>query len=110
MHNSHQKADGYHNLAAQADRTAVGHHGHEDHLTGHEHSRQALEHSDKAHQHSVEAYQKAMPEHGVIVPTPEATEENIAALAYKLWQARGCPEGSSQEDWFRAVEELQPHN
>jgi hypothetical protein len=27
-------------------------------------------------------------------------------LAHKLWQARGCPEGSPQEDWFHAAEQL----
>ena len=30
----------------------------------------------------------------------------IAALAYELWQARGCPEGSPEEDWSRAEQEL----
>jgi hypothetical protein len=33
----------------------------------------------------------------------------IAALAHKLWQARGCPEGSPEEDWFEAVKELRSH-
>ncbi len=37
-------------------------------------------------------------------------EEDIAALAYELWQARGCPQGSSQEDWFQAVEQLRSRN
>jgi hypothetical protein len=32
--------------------------------------------------------------------------ENIAALAFALWQERGCPEGSPELDWFRAEEEL----
>jgi hypothetical protein len=32
--------------------------------------------------------------------------EQIAALAHALWQERGCPEGSPEEDWFRAEEEL----
>jgi hypothetical protein len=32
--------------------------------------------------------------------------EDIAALAHALWQARGCPEGSPEEDWFHAVQEL----
>ena len=36
----------------------------------------------------------------------EADESEIAALAYKLWQERGCPVGSPDEDWFRAGEEL----
>lgn len=26
--------------------------------------------------------------------------------AYFRWQARGCPEGSPEEDWFRAEQEL----
>ena len=68
------------------------------HLTGHELSRQAHEHSQGIHQ-----------------PTPAATSghgiatfghDEIAALAYELWQARGCPNGSPEEDWFRAAEEL----
>jgi hypothetical protein len=38
-------------------------------------------------------------------PEPEDPEE-IAALAYALWQARGCPHGSPEEDWFQAKQEL----
>jgi hypothetical protein len=110
MHDSQQKAAEYHNLAAHAHRTAAVHHGQEDHLTGHEQSRQALEHSNTAHQHSSEMHQAARPDHVVIVPPQKAREEDIPALAYKLWQARGCPEGSSQEDWFRAVAELESHH
>ena len=30
----------------------------------------------------------------------------VAALAYKMWQERGCPFGSDQEDWFRAENEI----
>jgi hypothetical protein len=30
----------------------------------------------------------------------------IAALAYKLWQMRGCPEGSPDEDWAHAAQQL----
>jgi len=32
--------------------------------------------------------------------------EQIASLAYALWQARGCPEGSSDVDWLQAEEGL----
>ena len=32
--------------------------------------------------------------------------EEIAALAYSLWQARGCPEGTPDEDWFNAEKAL----
>jgi hypothetical protein len=31
---------------------------------------------------------------------------DIARLAYSLWEARGCPGGSPEEDWFRAEQEL----
>jgi len=30
------------------------------------------------------------------------THEEIAVLAYSLWEARGCPEGSPEEDWLNA--------
>ena len=106
MHDSHHKAAEYHNLAAHAHRTAAVHHGQEDHLTGHEHSRQALEHSNMAYEHSLGMHQHIVTGPVVNVPPQEARKEDIPALAYKLWQARGCPEGTSQQDWFRAVEEL----
>jgi hypothetical protein len=32
--------------------------------------------------------------------------EEISLLAYAYWQARGCPEGSPEEDWLRAEQEL----
>lgn len=32
--------------------------------------------------------------------------EEIAALAYSLWQGRGCPGGTPDEDWFKAEEAL----
>ena len=34
------------------------------------------------------------------------TREEIAALAYSLWEARGRPEGSPEEDWFNAERAL----
>jgi hypothetical protein len=33
-------------------------------------------------------------------------QEQIAALAYGFWQARGCPDGTPEEDWFRAEREI----
>lgn len=33
-------------------------------------------------------------------------QEEIASLAYALWLQRGSPEGSPDEDWFRAEQEL----
>ena len=35
-----------------------------------------------------------------------ADHEEIARLAYSYWQARGCPIGSPEEDWYRAENEL----
>jgi hypothetical protein len=32
--------------------------------------------------------------------------EQIAALAHALWQERGCPDGSPEEDWFKAEQGL----
>jgi Protein of unknown function (DUF2934) len=32
--------------------------------------------------------------------------EQIAVLAYEFWQARGCPDGTPAEDWFRAEREI----
>jgi hypothetical protein len=34
--------------------------------------------------------------------TASATEECVPALARALWNARGCPEGSPEDDWFQA--------
>jgi len=39
-----------------------------------------------------------------IVYTPNC--QDIAALAYSYWEARGCQGGSPEEDWLRAEREL----
>jgi hypothetical protein len=86
---NHQRAAELHDLAAHVHRSADEHRGQQDHLTGHEQSRQALEHSRQAYEH-----------------TATFGHQEIAALAHELWVARGCPEGSPEEDWFRAAEQL----
>jgi hypothetical protein len=30
----------------------------------------------------------------------------VAELAYRYWQMRGCPIGSSDEDWYRAEQKI----
>ena len=35
-----------------------------------------------------------------------ANESLVRVRAYELWQARGCPDGSDQEDWFTAEQEF----
>jgi hypothetical protein len=32
--------------------------------------------------------------------------DDIARLAYALWQERGCPDGSAERDWLEAEQEL----
>jgi hypothetical protein len=36
----------------------------------------------------------------------ESGDEAIAKLAYQLWLQRGQPDGSSEEDWYRAQDLL----
>jgi hypothetical protein len=83
--------------ATHAHRVAE-HQGKPEHLTGSEHSRQALEHNQGAPLHM----QTATVGHGIAA----FGREEIAQRAYQLWQARGCPYGSPEEDWLRATEEL----
>jgi Protein of unknown function (DUF2934) len=35
-----------------------------------------------------------------------ADREEIARLAHAYWEARCCPDGSPEEDWFRAEKAL----
>jgi hypothetical protein len=39
-------------------------------------------------------------------PVNNARTEDIARLAYSLWEARGGGDGSPEEDWLRAEQEL----
>lgn len=34
------------------------------------------------------------------------SSEEIARLAYALWQQRGCPIGSAETDWLEAEQQL----
>jgi hypothetical protein len=95
---NHQRAAELQEAAEHAHRAAEQQHGKQDHLTGHEQSRQALEHPGETHHES----QTPTVGHGVAA----FGHDEIAALAYQLWEARGCPMGSDEEDWFHAVKEL----
>jgi hypothetical protein len=94
---NHQRAAELHDAGAHAHRVGEQQ-GKQDHLTGHEHSRQSLAHSQGAHQHT----QAVTIGHGIAA----FRHDDIAALAHELWQNRGCPDGSPQEDWFNAAKEL----
>src|SRR5580704_1180227 len=95
-YDNHQRAAELHDLAAHAHRVAEQH-GKQEHLTGPEHSRQSQERSQQTPQRT-----QAAAAHGIAA----FGHADIAALAYQLWEARGCPEGSPQEDWFHAAEQL----
>jgi len=43
---------------------------------------------------------------GLEVAAAAPSREEIAALAYSFWEARGHQGGSPEEDWLRAEEEL----
>jgi DUF2934 family protein len=38
--------------------------------------------------------------------TANPSQQDIANLAYALWQQRGCPEDSAEEDWTEAERQL----
>ena len=40
-------------------------------------------------------------------PNEGGAGEEVSRLAYEYWLARGGPDGSSEEDWFRAEQALQ---
>jgi hypothetical protein len=94
---NHQRAAELHDGAAHAHRVGEQQ-GKQDHLTGHEHSRQAFEHSREFPLSTV----PASVGHGIAA----FGHEEIAMLAHQLWQVRGCPIGSPEDDWFRASEQL----
>jgi hypothetical protein len=100
-YDNQQRATELHDEAAHAHSVAEQQ-GKQDHLTGHEQTRQAREHSQEAPEHTREATVG----HGITA----FGHEDIAALAFEKWQTRGCPDGSPEEDWFAAVEELRSRN
>ena len=99
---NHQRAAELHDAAAHAHRSAAEAHEKQDHETGQERSRQALEHSQKAYQHTGQINGAVVNEHGFTM----YGHREIAERAHALWQARGCPIGSPELDWFRASHEL----
>jgi hypothetical protein len=46
---------------------------------------------------------------GEIDPSEETGREQVAALAYELWESHGRPEGTDLEDWLQAERRLQCH-
>ncbi len=102
-YDSHEQVTKLQETAAHAYLVASEGHGKQDHATGHERSRQALEHSHKTYEQNQQADREAHNEHG----TSRLEHDDLAIIAHRLWEARGCPMGSPDEDWFQAAQELQ---
>jgi hypothetical protein len=94
---NHQRAAELQDGAAHAHRVAEQQ-GKQEHLSGPELSRQAAEHD----RHANATPAAATVGHGIAA----FGHAEIAALAYQLWEARGCPQGSADEDWYNAAEQL----
>src|SRR5579872_1132177 len=90
---NHQRAAELHDLAAHAHRSAAESHEKQDHQTGQELSRRAHEYSQSAHDHTVLTQQNGHAEQGV----GNFTHQDIAVLAFGMWHARGCPNGSPDD-------------
>jgi hypothetical protein len=106
MRDSQQISAERRDIPEHAHSSAAAHHGKEEHLTGNESSRQGREHTNKDYLIAQKEHQGQGTGQSADGIAHEAREGHIAALAYKLWQGRSCPEGSPDEDWFRAVESL----
>lgn len=98
---NHQRAAELEKNAAHAHDTGAESHDKQDHLTGPQQSRQSQEHEQKVHSNG-HGSASHVNEHGFAI----FGHEDIAALAFQLWQARGCPDGSPEEDWFQAAHQL----
>ena len=53
-----------------------------------------MEHPTKQSEHAPEPAETFVP------------HSDIAALAFQLWNDRGCPDGSPEEDWYQAERHL----
>jgi hypothetical protein len=84
-------------VAAHAHETGEFH-GKQDQATAGEHAHHELE---RVHDGPSNVHETTVG-HGIAA----FGHNDIAALAYQLWEARGCPEGSPEEDWFEAVKQL----
>src|SRR5690242_5664190 len=55
---------------------------------------------------TVEPQQETVTSVTTFVTKRQLSHEEIARVAYSLWEARGCPHGNAEEDWRRAEEHL----
>lgn len=102
-YDNHQRAAELEAQATHMHRAAGN--GQLDHETAHEQSRQAQEHSHSHRPDEKDGHLSAG-QHGIVT----FGHAEIAALAHQLWEERGRPEGSPEEDWHQAVVRLRSQN
>jgi hypothetical protein len=61
---------------------------------------------DKAPAKAAPRKRAAKPALAMTQAREESFSEQVSRLAYQYWEERGCPLGSSHEDWFRAEQAL----
>ena|SRR5215469_5996633 len=96
---NHPKATELHDQPAHVHMDAEERRGAQDHLTPSEQSRRSHEHTENVKEGNANDGNGATFGHA-----------EIAALAYTLWEERGCPEGSPEDDWSKAVAQLRARN
>ncbi len=100
-HNSgyaeHGRASDLQDHTAYACSVAAAQSEQDHHMSSSEMSRQGPEHATAGHQRTAAADHHTSNSFG---------HAEIAALAYELWVGRGCPKGSSDQDWFLAARQL----
>ncbi|MGJ5819144.1 DUF2934 domain-containing protein [Paludibaculum fermentans] len=98
----HQQAAEIHTRAAQAHLAAADSRENQAPQTGQKRSSQALEHSQQAYNRTGRLHLDGVPGDG----PGGFNHQQVAILAHSLWEARGCPYGSPDDDWFRAAQQL----
>jgi hypothetical protein len=98
---NHQRATELQDYPAHAHRVGEEH-GKQEHLTPHELSRLERERAGAGPQEP----EKPTTGHGMTA----FGHAEIAELAHTIWESKGRPEGSAEEDWHQAVEELRSRN
>ncbi len=57
-----------------------------------------------------EIWHKVLGENGHdVAHGPQPPHEEIAARAFEIWKSKGCPQGTSEEDWAQAERQLCHH-
>lgn len=51
-------------------------------------------------------WHRVLGENGHSTSSGSPPHEDVAARAYSIWQAKGCPQGTAEEDWEQAERQL----